>query len=61
MLTNVTASPAPASSRPHTATGNDGASASTACPTATSTAPPAMSRRAPKRSTSTPAGICSAA
>ena len=60
-LTKVTASPAPTSIRPTTASQNGAASASTTCPTATSTAPPAITRRGPTRSTSTPAGTCSAA
>lgn len=61
MLTKVTASPAPTSTRPAIPTQSVGATASTAWPSAPSTAPPAITRRGPIRSTSTPAGICSAA
>jgi hypothetical protein len=58
---NVMASPAPTMTRASTAGPGWVASARDAWPTAISTAPAAISSREPKRSTSTPTGICMAA
>ncbi len=60
-LTNVIASPAPTSTRARMARLSWWDSASMTCPVAMTSAPVAMSRRGPSRSTETPTGICSPA
>ena len=55
---NTAASPAPSSMRAAIATPTLGEKAITSCPTAISTIPIAMTGRDPKRSSSTPTGIC---
>jgi hypothetical protein len=57
-LMNVSASPAPTSTRAAIASGNAVATASSSWPAAMITAPTTTSERAPKRSSSTPAGTC---
>jgi hypothetical protein len=60
-LMNVSASPAPTSTRAVTASGSVVARASPSCPAAMMSAPATISRRAPKRSSSMPTGTCSTA
>nr|WP_246855145.1 hypothetical protein [Cellulomonas sp. Y8] len=60
--TNVSASPAPTSTRrPASTQPAEGASASTVCPSAIPAAPDATSTRGPYRSSRTPTGTCSSA
>jgi len=58
--TNATPAAVPMASRPALAKAADGASANTSVPIAVSTAPPASTTRGPKRSASSPVGICTA-
>ena len=58
---NVSASPAPTSTRARYATGSLVVNASSSCPTAMTIAPAAINRRLPNRSSSNPTGTCSAA
>ena len=57
----IIASPAPSRMRAAMPTGKDPANANQNCPTVISVRPVNISRREPKRSMSTPTGICIAA
>ena len=60
-LTKTMASPAPTSTRAAMPVSNEVASPKTSWPTVMSASPMRMSRREPKRSSSTPTGTCIAA
>ena len=58
---NVSASPAPTSTRATMASGSTVVNASRSCPAAITVAPIAMRAREPKRSSSSPTGTCNPA